>query len=289
MSSCVQPNGPIAPLVYCVVLNWNGWEDTLKCLASLELQDYPELQVVVVDNNSTDDSVARIGAAFPNILLLQSPENGGFSKGNNIGIRHALAAGAEFVWLLNNDTITPPGTASKLVAKARSSPTAGGVGTVLYYMDAPMQMQAWGGGQISLWSGYNTHFTAAAEFGQGTFLTGASLLLRAKALLQVGLLDEDFFMYCEDVDLSFRLRKAGWDIVVAEDTAVLHKESGSADKRSPRTDRYSVASGVRLLKRYSAVPALSVFLYLGSRLLNRLRRGEWARIKAVLEGAAQHR
>src|ERR1700677_1840238 len=82
-----------APLVYCIVLNWNGWEDTLVCLESLMLQDYPNLVVVVVDNCSHNDSVAKISQAYPSILLLETGANLGFSGGNNVGIRLALDHG----------------------------------------------------------------------------------------------------------------------------------------------------------------------------------------------------
>ena len=273
-----------APSLVCIVLNWNGWPDTIQCLASLANQNYPNLQVVVVDNHSTDDSVAQIQSAFPNVLLLNSPDNGGFAKGNNIGIRYAMAAGADFVWLLNNDTIAPPDTASALIEKAVAAPQAGAVGTVLYFMDSPANIQAWGGGRISLWHGYSSHFTQPATLDDGSFLTGASLLLRTAALQQVGLLDEIFFMYSEDADLCFRLRLAGWQLVVAEHTAVLHKENATSGKKSPRMDRYSAASGVIFLKRYATIPTIAVGLYLASRLGNRIRRREWDRFQAVLQG-----
>ena len=87
------------PRVYCVVINWNGWRDTVACLGSLVAQDYPSLTMLVVDNASTDDSVARIREAFPGIELLQSDENRGFAAGSNVGIRRALEKDAEFVWL----------------------------------------------------------------------------------------------------------------------------------------------------------------------------------------------
>ena len=118
------------PLVYCVVLNWNGWQDTLACLASLMLQDYPSLVVVVVDNCSQNDSVARIKQNYPFIQLLETGANLGFSGGNNAGIRLALENGADYVWLLNSDTFSPPDTVTKLVAKATQKPRAGEVGTV---------------------------------------------------------------------------------------------------------------------------------------------------------------
>jgi len=101
-ANMLELNAP--PQVCCVVLNWNGWADTLECLSALKECRYPSLTIIVVDNGSTDDSAARIKSAHPDILVLESGSNLGFSGGNNIGIRHALATGANYVWLLNNDT-----------------------------------------------------------------------------------------------------------------------------------------------------------------------------------------
>ncbi len=93
------------PDVTCILLNWNGWRDTVECLKALKECRYRNLTIIVVDNGSTNDSVARIRAAHPDVLLLESGKNLGFAGGNNIGIRYALAQGAEYVWLLNNDTV----------------------------------------------------------------------------------------------------------------------------------------------------------------------------------------
>src|ERR1700712_1112236 len=148
-------NGPIedrssagaVPEVVCVVLNWNGWRDTLPCLESLYAQDYARLRVLVVDNASSDDSVDRIRAAFPAAELVQSGTNGGFAAGCNVGVRLALKRRPEFIWLLNNDTVAPPDTLAKLVAVAADERT-GIVGSVLRYADKPAMVQAWGGGSV---------------------------------------------------------------------------------------------------------------------------------------------
>jgi GT2 family glycosyltransferase len=121
------------PGVCCVIVNWNGWRDTLECLASVREQEYDHLQIVVVDNGSTDDSVERIRSAFPEVRLIETGKNLGYSGGCNEGLRVALAGNSQFVWLLNNDTICPPDTLRKLVRRAIASPEAGLVGTVLYY------------------------------------------------------------------------------------------------------------------------------------------------------------
>src|ERR1700709_1176957 len=98
----------LAPRVSCIIVNWNSWQDTVECLTSLRACTYPQLDIIVVDNGSTNDSVVRIKASCPDILLFESKENLGFSGGNNIGIRYALAMGAEYIWLLNSDTKPAP-------------------------------------------------------------------------------------------------------------------------------------------------------------------------------------
>jgi GT2 family glycosyltransferase len=274
-----------SPPVVCVIVNWNGWRDTLPCLQSLAGQDYPALHTLVVDNASTDDSVDRIRAAFPEIELIQSPANRGFASGCNLGARLALERGANFVWLLNNDTVAPPDTLIKLVAAA-SNPQTGMVGTVLRYAHNPDQVQAWGGGTIVRSLGYGTHFLAPAALGPDSFLTFASVLIRRELFESVGFLDEGFFMYFEDSDLCFRARAAGWQFAVASDTAVLHKEGGSNTSRSnPRTDRIVTASGLRFLRRHGRPCVLAPMLFLLSRLGKRLVRGDFAGMRAVLRGA----
>lgn len=135
------------PGVWCVIVNWNGWADTLDCLASLRTQTYGNLTAVVVDNGSTNDSVERIRSAFPEVKVIETGKNLGFPTGCNVGIRAALEANAEFVWLLNNDTVCPPDTLDKLMRRATTHPEAGLVGSVLLYAHNPTLVQAWGGGR----------------------------------------------------------------------------------------------------------------------------------------------
>jgi GT2 family glycosyltransferase len=271
------------------VVNWNGWRDTIPCLHSLATQDYPALQVLVVDNASTDDSVERIREAFPEIELLQAGANNGFSSGCNIGARVALERGAALVWLLNNDTVAPADTLTRLVAAA-AGPQTGMVGTVLRYQYNPAKVQAWGGGSISRWIGFVTHFHSPAPLGTNSFLTFASVLLRRELLETAGFLDEGFFMYFEDSDLCFRARSAGWQLAVAEGTAVLHKEGGSSSQtKSLRMQRIFTASGLRFLGRHGRPRALALLLFALARLVNRLVRADFAGARAVLLGVRDWR
>ena len=193
--------------VTAVLLNWNRWSDTVACLASLQRQDYPDFNVLVVDNNSTDDSVTQIHAAMPDTELLQSGANLGFGGGCNVGIKRALADGADYVWLLNSDSTADPHALSALVVVAESNAAIGSVGSVLYEADARERIQLWGGGTVRLCCGRSRH---RLERGHLDFISGASVLLRGTALEAVGMFDiAAFFMYWEDTDLAFRLRRAG--------------------------------------------------------------------------------
>jgi GT2 family glycosyltransferase len=277
------------PTVAVVLINWNGWRDTLPCLDALAQQDFPALHILVVDNASTDDSVARIRAAHPHTTLLESGSNLGFGRGCNVGIRHALAHGADFVWLLNNDTLPPPDTCAKLVAKAHATPHAGLIGSVLRYLHDPTQIQAWGGGRINLWLGRSTHFTTPTPLGPHSYLTFASVLLPRGVIERVGILYEAIFMYWEDADLSLRIARAGYTLAVAEDTAILHKEGGSGTRRSPTIDRYATAAGLHCLRRNAPIPAISMALFAANKFLSRVLRGHIANANAVLQGITDYR
>lgn len=265
-----------------VVLNWNGWQDTLACLASLQLQDYPSFKVLVVDNASTDDSASQIRRAMPSIELLQTGANLGFGGGCNVGMRYAFARGADYVWLINSDATADPHALSALVRKADENSGVGSVGSVLCEAEAKDQIQLWGGGRVQLWSGQSRH---QRQPGPLDFISGASVLLRREAIEEVGFFDEStFFMYWEDTDLGFRLCRAGWQLAVAEDSRVWHKQSASVGKRSPLLDRYFTRSGVRFLRRYAPIPWISISLLLGRMLAKRAVMGQTARVRAVLAG-----
>jgi GT2 family glycosyltransferase len=274
------------PSVCCVLLNWNGWKDTVTCLRSLIEQDYASLRILVVDNASSDDSVPRIHEAFPEIELIEAGKNLGFASGCNVGIQTTLAMNANFIWLLNNDTVAPPDTLSKLVA-ASSDRRIGIVGTVLRYMHDPSRVQAWGGGRVLRWMGYVSHFTSASEFDGNSFLTFASVLIRREVVLDIGLLDETYFMYFDDADYCFRAQDAGWKLGIAADTAVLHREGGSTDSnKAPLMERIVTASGLRFLQRHAAVPPIAMSLFLVTKIGKRLVRGDWKGIRAVGLGLA---
>ena len=277
------------PRVACVVVNWNGQRDTAACLETLRVEGYPALDVIVVDNGSTDGSLEALPVAHPWVQFVAAGANLGFPRGCNLGAAQAVAQGAAFVWLLNNDTLVPPGTLRLLVEAAAARPDAGLVGSVLFYAEAPARVQAWGGGRVSLWSGYNRHFRAPVMFaprsrGHADYLTFASVLIRQECFEELGGLYEGAFMYFEDADFCVRAERAGWGLTVAAETAILHREGASASPRSPAVVRLVTAAGLHFLARHAPVPAVACLLYGLSRLGKRLLKFDGTGAKAVLGG-----
>jgi len=283
----LELNAP--PQVCCVVLNWNGWADTLECLSALKECRYPSLTIIVVDNGSTDDSAARIKSAHPDILVLESGSNLGFSGGNNIGIRHALATGANYVWLLNNDTKPASDALSALVAKALTDKRIGAVASICYHADESLTVQAWAGSRINLWIGYGRMCTEPHEDDWFHSLNGTSMLLSKEVLEDVGLLDERFFLYWEDTEFCLRLRKKGWRIAAAAESRVLHKVNASTAGNKLLLDRYQTASGLHLLQLHSPAPLLASFMFLAIRFTRRIVRLQFSRCRSVISGIQDYR
>lgn len=275
-----------------IVLNWNRPAETIACLDSLaELEERPP--VLVVDNGSTDDSVAGIAGHHPWAESLRLDRNRGFGGGMNAGILALLARPdpPEFVWLLNNDTIVDPGALRAMVARADSEPRVGAVGSVL--LDVTGQhVHECGGGSLNhvLWT---TTRVMQPEPSRLDYLTAASVLLRVATLVEVGLFDERYFFYFEDVDLSLRLTKAGWFLDVAPESRVRHTlgatVGGGSVTGGRRVNMLYAQSVATFIATWSPVrlrgPSLA--LRLMAMLLRRLARGQIAILPAVVRAYLQ--
>jgi len=244
-----------APHVLIVVLNWNGLADTLACLESMRRLEYPAYEVLVVDNGSSDGSPAAIRERFPDVTLIETGENLGFAGGNNVGIRHALEIGADYVLLLNNDTEVSPDFLSRLVEAAEADSQVGMAGPTIYYYDRPEVIWS-AGGEID-WRRGCTRMVGLDERDDGQFggaprevdfITGCAVLVRATALRQAGLLDERFFMYYEEVEWCVRTRRAGFRIVHVPQAHIWHKIAPSAQSDSPRVHYYMTRNRLLFLK-----------------------------------------
>ncbi len=221
------------PLVYISVLNWNGLHDTIECLDSLNKLDYPNCKLVVVDNGSTDGSTDIISKNYPKVHLIQNKENLGFAKGNNVGIRHALENNADYVWLLNNDTVVEQDTLLNMVTEAEKDPLTGIIGSKIYYFNSTKKI-LFAGAMIN-WSRAISNHIGLNETDVGQYdyvkeidrVSGCSMLVKREVCNSVGLLDENFFLYVEEVDWCVRARKVGFKCLFVPSSVVYHKASAS--------------------------------------------------------------
>lgn len=260
------------PAVAVILLNWNGWRDTVECLSSLAGLAYPApaYDVIVCDNGSTDGSVERVvswaqGNGWPfgvidraesegraggrvewRLTVLDNGVNAGFSVGNNVGIRLALGSpkGYRYVWVLNNDTVVESGALATLVTALEQSPCAAVAQSLLLRYTDREVIDSVGvglrarGGAVDLYAGRAlTDLKGVVGDREAVEVFGccaASALYRAEALRDVGLFDESFFLMNEDVDLACRLRGRGYIAVLGPKSVVYHKAGVSRQKKSGR-------------------------------------------------------
>ncbi len=282
---------------FIVILNWNGWRDTHACLESLAGLTHPNARVIVVDNASEDGSEARLRELHPALTLLQSGANLGFAGGNNVGLRYALENGAEYVWLLNNDTLVEPDALTALVDKMQREPDLGLCGSTLLYEADRNTVQALGGARYNRWLGTVEHIgqhqprtqsvDERAVEGQLSYLIGASMLASRAFLEQVGLLQDDYFLYFEELDWAARARGT-FRLGYAAESVVYHKEGssiGGTDRakttKSYTADHYALKNRVRFTRRFYPYALPTVYLGLVAALLNRVRRRQWNRVALV--------
>ena len=246
-------NTTTQPRVALVILIWNGMEDTLECLRSLETDTYPNKEIFIVDNGSTDDSVREIGRLFPDVIILETGANLGFTGGNNFGVRHALERKCDYVFLLNNDTTVEPDALGKLVAAAESQPDYGILAPVIHYYDEPRDV--WFANSIlELHRGAAWHDNSGGEPGlnqapyEVPWATGCAMLIRTKRMSDMGGFDDRYYLSWEDVDLSLRMRKAGLSVVVVPASRIYHK-GGRSGQRMPESKYYYTVRNSLLLVR----------------------------------------
>jgi GT2 family glycosyltransferase len=214
------------PLVYIVVLNWNGHHETLRCIDALEQQSYPNFRILVIDNGSTDGSADRLTELGDRITLTVSPENLGYAGGNNLAMRGAFDSGADYVWLFNSDAVAAPDTLSRIVAVCEADCGIGLASPVIREEDDRVQF-AGRTFDLTVPDTTSTDDVAEARAWQKDqpdrmALTGTAMLVSRALYERVGGLDESLFAYWEDTDYSIRSASAGFRNMVVFDTAIFH-------------------------------------------------------------------
>jgi GT2 family glycosyltransferase len=214
-----------------VILNWNQYEDTAECLTSLRRVHHPAFRTVMVDNGSTDGSPEKLQKEFPELNVIRNQENLGYVGGNNLGISFALETEAQYILLLNNDTVVDSEFLSELLDVAHSNCDAGIIGARVVYHDRPDVLWALGGnlqqpfGRIKMLGRDKSSRITKWDKKDFDHVPGAVMLVRAAVFRQVGALDPDFFLNWEDAEFCLRAKKGGWRVIVAPGSLVRHKVS----------------------------------------------------------------
>jgi len=329
--------------VYILLLNWNGWQDTIECLESVLRLSYPDYQVIVCDNASQDCSAemirrwacGQLRAYISNsdlshlteppipkpisiqelrvdsieateidpkvqILLLHTGKNRGFAGGNNVALDHVLKRqDFEFVWLLNNDTVVDKDALSHLVDRMTEKPRAGICGSTLIYYHNSTRVQACGGSVYNRWLARGGHIGAAAALDNlpGTaeveatlkYIVGASLLVRRSFLEQIGLMDEQYFLYFEEIDWATRA-KSSFGLAYARDSKVYHKEGKSigstakARTQSALAEFYLTRNRVLFTRKHYPFALPTVFSAIVASALDRAFHRRWENLLALCRG-----
>jgi hypothetical protein len=327
------------PRVNVLLLNWNGWRDTVECLETVFRLDYPNFRVIVCDNASSDGSVehildwaaGRLTADVPagelrhlapdpvakpirvteldrqraeragadpardaELIVIRTGANLGFAGGNNVGLRYLTGvAKHDLVWLLNNDMVVAPDSLRLMVDRLLGGNRVGLVGATLLEYARPEIIDSAGGGRLVPWQGMPRETSATGQK-RGTpaaipsrldFISCGCLLTHVATVADIGLIDERYFMYCEDIDYSLRARARGLSIVHCVPAEIWHKGGSSVVHRSPRHDYYLVRSALLLVQKFHPhlLPAAMGFsLY--RCLLPKVIRFQGARLRAVARG-----
>ena len=300
--------------VYILLLNWNGWKDTIECLETVFRNDYPNYQVVVCDNDSQDRSIERIkewsegrlnaevpeknslrNLSFPSInkpvpyveysredaevgrittcidaalILIQIGENLGFAGGNNVGLRYALARDDfDYVWLLNNDTVIKPNALTEMVKRMQEKPEAGICGSTLPYYYEPEKIWALGGATYNKWRARTKCLGHDQPTNQAIdskliehdidFIAGASMLVSRSFLKDIGLINEEYFLYFEELDWAARAWKK-YSMVYAPNSTVYHKV-GVSTKTLDKLGKSSISE--KLVRRNRVLLTRKYFIW----------------------------
>ncbi|MCX9156662.1 glycosyltransferase [Niveibacterium sp. 24ML] len=312
------------PSVTIVVLNWNGWQDTAACVRSLFNLKYERFNVVVCDNGSTDGSLDELLNAFSadhlNLVILKDPamnpvsspfqerlitlidnrSNLGFAGGNNVGMRYAMQAwDPDFYWVLNNDTEVDPLALRELLDEFRRMPGVGICGSKLVYWHGRSEVQALGGGI------HNRVFCTTRELKPGAkdivssdmsgrgpeldYVSGASMLVSRRLVEDVGLMEERYFLYFEELDWAERARKKGFQLGYADSSVVYHKEGATigTNARTPKarsvvSEFYGVRSRILFTSRFYPLFLPTLYLALLVAVIRRFQRSQPDRAKMIL-------
>ena len=285
--------------VAVILLNWNAYFHTRNCIQSLSKVNEVLFDIMLIDNASSDDSFSRLKEEFPYIQFIQAHQNLGFTGGNNIGLMNALELNYEYVMLLNNDVFVEPNFLYNLINYLDFNPAVGAVQPLIYHH--PDRYKIWnGGGKFNRITGKTDSMqsiNSVVSPKEIDWISGCAFMVRSSVLKQAGYFYEKYFAYYEDVDLSFRIREAGFKLMLIPASEIYHIGGGSSnspEKRkegylSPDVHYFNIRNHFWIIRRwlkwyekptailYHAVYSISLACYF-------LLRFRWNKLMAVAKG-----
>jgi len=253
------------PQVGIIILNWNSFEDAFECINSLLKSSYKEFQILIVDNASTDDSLNQLMHNFRNIQYLKNSQNLGYTGGNNSGIKYFLEHDdIDYIWILNPDTLVKEDTLEKIVNIAKSTPKSILSPKILYY-DQP-NLIWFSNSKLNSFTGIAEH----VEFNivnnpnengmtECEWLPGTATIYPKNVFQEIGLFDDNYFLFYDDVDFCVRAKNKGYQILLIQGAVIFHKVGRSIGRGNPVSEYYKTRNRLYFLKKTNFI--LWVYLY----------------------------
>lgn len=258
------------PLVSVILVNYNGFEDTIECVKSLKDIDYDNYEIIVVDNGSTVNPTDQQSRYLSeNTIFIRNDKNLGFAGGNNIGIKTVLQHNPQYLLLLNNDTVVKKDFLTRLVETAESHSNVGIVCGKIYWFDEPDTLW-FDGGEIDRNTCITTHYNYNKkdthmdnqQTREISFATGCMWLVPSETIQTVGMMDEDYFLYSEDDDYCCRITDAGYKIIYNPAVSIYHKVSKSSGGSMNASVQYYIARNkLMIIEKYSKNKVKSYYCY----------------------------
>lgn len=281
-------NFPIA----VIIVAWNNYIDTKECIKSILDQRLVETKIFLVDNGSIDDPLVALCNEYPEISYIRSESNLGFAAGYNMGLREALVGDFNYFLIINNDTRADQFMLNELLVGMKDE-NVGLTAPLIYYYDAPNRVWSSGGMfnnfLLMPLDSHNKKIQISCPT-KRTFVSGCCYLLKRDLLEQVGLFDERFFLYFEDLDFCKRINESNWKMIVIPAARLWHKIAQSSGGQDSKRERYhyGLSSGIYFRKHIKVFNAIPVILFrLGSALkttVKLLLRGEIKVMQSYLKG-----
>lgn len=289
--------------IYVILLNYNAANDTIECIKSIiENEKKVKYEIIVVDNLSTDDSVSKL-EKIENIIFIKNKENEGFAKGNNIGIDYAMKQGAEYILLLNNDTIIEKNAISILINSLNTHKGVGIMGSRIMYFENPKLIN-YCGGKINWLKGATIHENYKKEFVKENeqnnfrytnFITGCCMLIKREVIEKIGYLPEEYFMYYEDTDYCIKAKENGYKLGLCTNSIIYHKVSvSSGGENSPFSIQWGNRNRLIFMNKYKKYTKgyISIIMYYITRYMlyvkYKLKKDD-KRARAIIKGINEGR